>query len=124
MTFTLIPTKDLAASLRAYEALGLTMLWQPGGESYLLGKDGLAWVLLEDNQAEHKFGQGPVWVVEDVKAFRQYNVNWKIFPVPTAIGQYAAFEVEGMVVRVLDLTLCPGERKSLFGAPLLAPPAP
>lgn len=120
--FLLYPEHDLHAGVRRWQHWGLRPLWWPDEDTVILGtaRGSRAQVMLEDHPDEHRLGAGPVFVVDDVPAFRSAHtdLDWQLEPSDVPAGRYAAFtEPTGSTVRVLDLTHDLGERRSLFAPP-------
>lgn len=113
----MFPASDLPAAASAWRALGLETLWTPDDETEILGVDGRAVIMIEDNVAEQRIGEGPVFVVDDVAAWacRHRTVDWTIEPCDVPVGHYGALlGPNGVPVRLLDLQGVDMEHRSLF----------
>ena len=103
--FTLVPTDDLASAVSAHVAGGLTVYWRPDPRTALLGVNDRACVMVEDDSSERTLGSGPVLLVDDVTKIGLYDdSSWAIPPVDVPVGNYAASNLDGIILRYLDLT--------------------
>ncbi|MGH3098759.1 MAG: hypothetical protein ACRDMV_22450 [Streptosporangiales bacterium] len=122
LAFVLYPERDLAAGVQRWQRCGLRPLWWPDADTVILGAGpgSVAEVMLEDDPAEHRLGPGPVFVVDDVDAFRSghRDLDWSMEPCDVPAGRYAAFTTaDGSAVRLLDLRNDLGDQGALFRAP-------
>lgn len=114
--FTMVPTDTVEASVAAYVAGGLEVLWEPDRDTTLLGVGGRACVMVEDDPAERALGPGPVLLVRDVSMLQlRAGDRWAIAPMRVPIGGYGAIESGGTALRYLDLTSCEGPVRAWFG---------
>jgi len=103
--FTMVPTDDLAVAVSAHVAGGLNVYWRPDPRSALLGVNDRACVMVEDDPTERALGPGPVLLVDDVTRLSlDVAASWTISPAEVPVGNYAASNREGTVLRYLDLT--------------------
>lgn len=103
--FTMVPTDDLARAVSAHVAGGLNVYWRPDPRTALLGINDRACVMVEDDPAERALGPGPVLLVDDVTRLSlDVAASWTISPAEVPVGNYAASNREGTVLRYLDLT--------------------
>lgn len=103
--FTMVPTDDLAVAVSAHVAGGLNVYWRPDPRSALLGVNDRACVMVEDDPTERALGPGPVLLVDDVTRLSlDVAASWTISPEEVPVGNYAASNREGTVLRYLDLT--------------------
>ena len=102
---TMGPTDDLAVAVSAHVAGGLKVYWRPDPRSALLGVNDRACVMVEDDPTERALGPGPVLLVDDVTRLSlDVAASWTISPAEVPVGNYAASNREGTVLRYLDLT--------------------
>jgi hypothetical protein len=103
--FTMVPADDLSTAVSAHVAGGLKVYWRPDPRTALLGVNDRACVMVEDDSSEIALGPGPVLLVDDVLRISLDNASsWAISPVEVPVGNYAATNRDGNILRYLDLT--------------------
>ena len=105
--FTMVPTTDLSATVAAYVAGGLEILWRPDPQTAIVGANDRAYVMVEDDPSERALGAGPVLLVDDVSTIDVGDdSSWAIPPMNVPVGRYAAVDRGGNLLRYLDLSTC------------------
>jgi len=103
--FTMIQTNDLEGSVAAYVGGGLEILWRPDPQSTLIGTNGRAFVMVEDDSSERALGAGPVLLVDDLSEISlSDHDSWAISPIHVPVGRYAAVNYGRIILRCLDLS--------------------
>lgn len=113
--FTMVPTEDLNHTVAAYINAGLELFWNPDPHTALLGIDGKACVIVEQDPTERALGSGAVLLTEPISDLGQPgNPRWAVAPMSVPVGQYAARDLGGTVIRYLNLSSCDASIRPWF----------
>jgi catechol 2,3-dioxygenase-like lactoylglutathione lyase family enzyme len=109
LVFISYPVNKMDEALAFYrDALGMEEAWREGARTVALRTNSDVQILLEEDEEEHTYGPGGVFVVDNVDLFFEENKDKLTFvkePCDIPPGRYAIFmDATGNPIRIIDLT--------------------
>lgn len=109
LAFLSLPVKNMDSAVAFYrDVLGMEEAWREGATTVALRTNADVQLLLEQEEEEHQFGPGGIYIVENVETFYQQNkasLHFVQEPIDIPPGKYAIFTDDtGNPIRIIDLT--------------------